>query len=98
MIRVRRAKEPRGFDLECRRRGQAWLKAHPANPRPKPFWRENVGELAEAFEHRCGYSAIMIQSGTVDHFLSWKHQKQLVRVVELSLRGRTDQFEEASRR
>ena len=77
MIRVRPAAEPHDFDRRCRRRGSAWLAEHPGPVRPEPFWREFVGELAEGFEHRCGYSAIMIQNGTVDHFLSWKRNPSL---------------------
>jgi hypothetical protein len=77
MIRVRPAAEPHGFDRACRQRGSAWLADHPGTARPKPFWREFVGDLAEGFKHRCGYSAVMIQNGTVDHFLSWKRNPNL---------------------
>lgn len=77
MIRVRPAAEPHDFDRACRRRGHAWLAAHPGVDRPKPFWRKFVGDLAEEFEQRCGYSAVMIPNGTVDHFLSWKRTPSL---------------------
>lgn len=77
MIRVRQAAETHDFDRACRRRGHAWLAAHPRADRPRPFWREFVGDLAEAFEQRCGYSAVMIPNGTVDHFLSWKRAPNL---------------------
>jgi hypothetical protein len=77
MIRVRRAAEPQAFDRTCRQRGNAWLADHPGAERPRPFWREFVGDLAEAFAQRCGYSAIMIPNGTVDHFLSWKRRPDL---------------------
>lgn len=77
MIRVRPAAEPHDFDRACRRRGNAWLVEHPGTDRPKPFWREFVGDLAEGFEQRCGYSAVMIPNGTIDHFLSWKRNPSL---------------------
>lgn len=77
MIRVRPADEPEHFDDECRRPGNDWLAANPSASRPKPLWRPFTHDLAQAFAHRCGYSAVRIQSGDVDHFQSWKHHRAL---------------------
>lgn len=77
MIRVRPAKIPDRFGEDCKRAGDAWLAANPNAPRPKPLWRAFVRDLAQAFDERCGYSAILIQNGTVDHFQSWKHNRAL---------------------
>lgn len=77
MIPVRPAREPDRFDVACRRAGNAWLAANRSAPRPKPLWREFVHDLGEAFAQRCGYSAVLIQNGTVDHFQSWKHNRAL---------------------
>lgn len=77
MIRVQRPREPARFDAECRRRGARWLAANPGAARPRPLWREFTPDLARAFRERCGYSAVVIQSGTVDHFQSWKRSPEL---------------------
>jgi hypothetical protein len=77
MIRVKPAREPDRFEASCRQAGNRWLAANPGAPRPKPFWREFTGDLAGAFDERCGYAAILIQSGTVDHFRSWKRDPEL---------------------
>lgn len=77
MIGVRPADEPERFDAACRRPGNEWLAANPSASRPRPLWRAFTHDLAQAFEHRCGYSAVRIQSGDVDHFQSWKHHRAL---------------------
>lgn len=77
MIRVPRVDEPAEFDARCRARGREWLANHPGATRPKALWREFVGHLATGFGHRCGYSAIHIQSGTIDHFLGWQRHPEL---------------------
>ena len=69
--------EPAHFDAECRRAGNDWLATNPGAARPKPLWREVAHDLARAFDQRCGYSAILIQNGTVDHFHSWKNNHAL---------------------
>ena len=63
--------EPAGFDRDCRQPGNAWLAANP-NAKPKSFpshWLKFEAELETAFACRCGWWAMRIQSGTVDHFL-----------------------------
>src|SRR5258708_5488790 len=77
MIPVERVEEPTDFDASARRKGAAWLSENP-NRAPKDLWSPFRPALAEAFKHRCGYAAIEISySGTVDHFLSCGHHREL---------------------
>lgn len=76
MIRVERVSKPSGFDRDCLRPGNRWLAANPGR-RPRAFWAPFTAALAEGFEQRCGYAAVLIQNGTIDHFLSWKNQPEL---------------------
>lgn len=62
--------EPDDFDEKCRQAGNAWLKANPDCKRPRDFWSPFRNALADGFSNRCGYGAMWIASGTVDHFLS----------------------------
>lgn len=62
--------EPYDFDDDCRKKGLAWLKKNPNCKRPKDFWSPFRHALADGFSDRCGYSAMWISSGTVDHFVS----------------------------
>jgi len=84
LIRVEPKNEPDAFDERCRTRGQAWLDKHPppSDPekkeeRPPSYWLEFLPKLSEAFDARCGYLAMWISSGTVDHFASWKNNRSL---------------------
>ena len=76
MIRVERVSKPSRFDRDCRRPGKRWLAANPGR-RPRAFWAPFTAALAEGFHQRCGYSAVLIQNGTIDHFLSWKNLPEL---------------------
>jgi hypothetical protein len=70
VIRVRPRPEPPRFDQRCRRRGHRWLETHPDHPgRPNDFWSEFEPDLREVFEGRCGYCAMRIMRGQVDHFV-----------------------------
>lgn len=69
MIRVRPPVEPVTFDVRCRQRGQKWLKEHPEYSRPKDYWSEFEGELREGFAGLCGYCAMKIMKGQMDHFV-----------------------------
>lgn len=62
--------EPAKFDRRCRARGQRWLERNPASTRPADYWSEFRKNLATGFHDRCGYGAVWISSGTVDHFVS----------------------------
>jgi hypothetical protein len=76
MIRVPMPKEPTTFDAKCRQRGRRWLKNHPGYERPRDYWSEFEPKLREAFAGLCGYCAMMIMKGQVDHFVPVKLLKQ----------------------
>jgi len=61
--------EPAGFNDRCRVPGNAWLQTHP-DGRPGDRWSPFRLALAAGFSDRCGYGAMWISSGTVDHFVS----------------------------
>lgn len=66
--------EPPTFNAQCRAKGNAWL-AKPKNAGktkgfPSRYWTQFEPELGAGFHFRCGYWAMLIQSGTVDHFFS----------------------------
>jgi hypothetical protein len=70
VIRVRPRPEPANFDRRCRKRGRQWLKTHPDyQGRPRDYWSEFEPDLREAFEGRCGYCAMRVMKGQVDHFV-----------------------------
>ena len=69
--------EPTDFDLNCRQHGLAWLASNPDCKRPKDFWSPFRLELAKGFSDRCGYGAMWIPNGEVDHFVSVNANKAL---------------------
>ncbi|MEM9459741.1 MAG: hypothetical protein AAGF11_36525 [Myxococcota bacterium] len=84
MIHVEQKPPPEGFDEHVRQPGRAWLEdeAHRRRARPRPFWNEWPPcreALRTAFHHRCGYLAMSIPSGHVDHFESWAQCKHTER-------------------
>lgn len=78
MIRCAMVPEPDGFDAHVRRPGQAWRIEHPTAPRPRPLWNRYLPHLAEGFGHRCGYTAMHIEEGTVDHYRSCANYPALI--------------------
>lgn len=80
MIPVRRPREPKAFDARCRAEGKRWLAANPitSGKEPKDFWSQFEPELRIAFKSRCGWLAMWIARGQVDHYLS-KHHPDLAR-------------------
>lgn len=62
--------EPAAFDERCRKRGRKWLEKNPGGKRPPDYWSDFRLDLAASFHDRCGYGAMWISSGTVDHFVS----------------------------
>lgn len=78
MIGVAPVAEPVGFDERVRRRGAAWLASHPAGQEPRPYWTEFLPQLREGFGGRCGYSAMYVPDGTVDHFRSRRDHRALL--------------------
>ena len=63
--------EPANFDADCRQRGRQWLAGHPDADRPRDFWSSFRDDLREGFQRRCGYRAMHLEDGSIDHFLSW---------------------------
>ena len=75
MIPVRWPREPKTFEARCRAEGKKWLAANPMPPgkEPKDFWSRFEPELRIAFKGRCGWLAMWIPRGQVDHYLSKHH-------------------------
>jgi hypothetical protein len=64
--------EPAAFDVECRQAGQVYLQNQPTRPkRPRDFWSPFRPDLRRGFGGRCGYYAMYVPDGQVDHFVSW---------------------------
>lgn len=71
MIPVKRPPAPKKHASMVAKPGNAWLKKNATSRgRPPGHWLRVRAELAEAFGHRCGYSAMYEPVGTVDHYLS----------------------------
>ena len=62
--------EPEDFEQKCRQAGKKWLLANQNETRPKDFWSPFRLKLAAGFLDRCGYGAMYIPSGQVDHHAS----------------------------
>ena len=63
--------EPPDFDREVRQKGEAWLAKNPdKKKRPKDLWSPFRKNLADGFQNLCGYSAMFLPNGTVDHYIS----------------------------
>jgi hypothetical protein len=69
VIPVARPDEPKQFDGEVRRPGRVWLEKK-REGRPPDYWRRAQPALQAGFLSRCGYSAMLDRSGTVDHFIA----------------------------
>lgn len=68
--------EPAAFDAECRQSGRDWLAGRLVLPdRPQDFWSTFRADLREGFGQRCGYLAMLMHDGAVDHYISWKNCK-----------------------
>jgi hypothetical protein len=62
--------EPASFEADCRTRGRKWLAKNPAyENRPKDYWSKFEPELRSAFREMCGWCAMHIMRGQVDHFV-----------------------------
>jgi len=70
MIHFKRVEEPASFDQEIRIPGRNWLREHPNTKRPRDLWPPFRSSLASGFRDLCGYSAMWIPEGTVDHYIS----------------------------
>lgn len=77
MITVSSPPEPPNFDAQARQPGNRWLANHPEAKRPRDYWSSFKGDLANGFNHLCGYSAMYEPIGTVDHYLSCENYPHL---------------------
>lgn len=77
MIPVKRVEEPPEFEQRTRMPGHAWLQAkdYLHRSRPHDFWSWCAEPLREAFHERCGWLAMYIADGHVEHFVSWNECK-----------------------
>lgn len=75
MIPVRRPREPKTFAARCRAEGKKWLAQNPlpSDKAPRDHWSQFEPALRKAYENRCGWLAIWIARGQVDHYLSKLH-------------------------
>lgn len=79
MIPVKPSDEPADFDGAVRRKGNAWLLAHPdPTTRPPAYWEACASAVGDAFANRCAWAAMYDPTGgTVDHFYSWNNYPYL---------------------
>ena len=75
MIPVPKPDEPKSFDADCRKPGNQWLAAHPGSKKFPSRWRQFQPDLEDAFSRRCGWWAVRITDGAVDHFLSKENHR-----------------------
>jgi hypothetical protein len=69
--------EPAEFDAQCRKPGQQWIVGHPQpEGRPPDYWSRFRDDLREGFVRRCGYFAMFMHDGAVDHFVPWDTCKE----------------------
>ena len=75
--------EPADFDSACREPGIVWyVSQRLAGKTPKTsdfpnLWANYEKDLAQGFHERCGWWAMWIAEGQVDHYLSKKHRPDL---------------------
>ena len=77
MIRFERVPEPPTFDQKARKPGRQWLQDHPDAQRPRDYWTPFKPDLANGFHDLCGYSAMWVPAGTVDHYISFRAERLL---------------------
>lgn len=70
MIRVTApGRAPWGFNARCRTRGRKWLRENPDYDRPRDYWTEFEPALRRVFRVLCGYCAMTVMKGEIDHFV-----------------------------
>lgn len=75
MILVSKIRKPKKFKADCETPGKAWLAANPNSKKFPSYWRKFQPQLAEGFNDRCGWWAMRIADGAVDHYLSKKFHR-----------------------
>ncbi len=103
MIPVKRAKEPKSFDREVRRKGKAWLRKHPNAPL-KPFWTACLDQLWKRYGGVCAFQATHFErvsgAGSVDHFIAKSSKRSLAyewgnyRLACRDVNGRKSSFDD----
>lgn len=72
MIPVSKIRKPKKFKDDCETPGNTWLAANPTSKKFPDHWRKFQPPLAKGFHDRCGWWAMRIADGAVDHYLSKK--------------------------
>lgn len=69
--------EPASFKEKCERPGGLWLSKNlqsdgklPKGVRPKDLWSPFLPFLADGFSNLCGFGAMFVGKGTIDHWIS----------------------------
>ena len=70
-------RKPAPFDQRCGIPGSTWLVANPTSKKMPAYWTRFQPELADGFFNRCGWWAMWIADGPVDHFLSRNNHRHL---------------------
>jgi len=68
-------RKPRNFTRDCETHGNTWEQANPTSEKFPPLWQRYQRQLAVGFQDRCGWWAMRIADGAVDHYLSKKHHR-----------------------
>ena len=68
-------RKPRNFTRDCETPGKAWERANPTSDKFPPLWQKYQSQLATGFHDRCGWWAMRIADGAVDHYLSKKFHR-----------------------
>jgi hypothetical protein len=69
---------PEGFAERCTEPGRRWLESHPLNDHgdaksPQDFWSDFEPQLRAVFHERCGWLAMWIPRGQIEHYRSKHH-------------------------
>ena len=67
--------EPAEFRAQVSVPGARWLENHPDGGRPPDYWSSFQSHLAAGFNDLCGYLAMYVTDGTVDHFVSVREDR-----------------------
>jgi hypothetical protein len=72
MIKVTKCSKPSDFDTKVKVPGNNWLfiDIEVRKKDPRDLWSKYRDTLAKGFKNRCGYSAMLLLDGHVDHYLS----------------------------
>ena len=62
---------------DCANPGNTWLAGHPTSNKFPAHWTKYQLQLATGFSDRCGWWAMRIAEGAVDHYLSKKFHRHL---------------------